>query len=61
MLFDLLHLADWSKIRGRRQKHADRTNQREIGKYIYFGYPIQNRVVIINESAYDIEKYDQET
>ncbi len=49
MLFDIPFLADWRKIRERRQSLTNPGNQRKNAKCIDYDYKVGDKVLVINE------------
>jgi hypothetical protein len=49
MLFDIPFVADWCKIRERRQSLTNRGNQRKNAKRIDYDYKVGDKVLVINE------------
>ncbi len=68
MLFDILFIADWSKIGDWRQLLTNRGNQQENAKRIDYDYKVGDKVLVINEgiirkaeSAYGKEPWTNTT
>jgi hypothetical protein len=49
MIFDIPFMADWCKIRERRQSLTDHGNQRENAKCIDYDYKVGDKVLVINK------------
>ena len=49
MLFDIPFLADWRKIRERRQSLTNCGNQSENAKRIEYDYKVRDKVLVIKE------------
>ncbi len=49
MLFDIPFVADWHKIRERRQSLTNRGNQCKNAKQIDYDYKVGDKVLVINE------------
>jgi hypothetical protein len=64
ILFDIMFVADWRKIREQRQSLTNRGNQRKNAKQIDYDYKVGDKVLVINkgilhkaESAYGKEPW----
>jgi hypothetical protein len=49
MLFDIPFMADWCKIKERRQSLINRGNQHANAKCIDYDYKVRDKVLVINE------------